>query len=99
VLDYDPRLSETLASLYLAAPPPTLWPQFDALAGVPVMVIRGANSDILSEATVSAMAARRTELVSRVVPDEGHVPLLNRSAVLNAISAFMRACTPAPDLA
>lgn len=98
VLDYDPRLSQTLASLDPATPLPTLWPQFDALAGVPVMVIRGSNSDILSDATVTAMATRRAELITLEVSDEGHVPLLNRAAIINSIFAFIRACKAAPDL-
>jgi pimeloyl-ACP methyl ester carboxylesterase len=92
VLDYDPRLSQTLASLDPAAALPTLWPQFDALAGVPVMVIRGANSDILSDATVTTMAARHADLVMLQIPDQGHVPLLDDAATMQAIVAFTGAC-------
>src|SRR6185437_9925759 len=50
VLAYDPRLADGLAALAPDRPLPTMWPQFDALAHVPMMVIRGANSDILSAA-------------------------------------------------
>jgi pimeloyl-ACP methyl ester carboxylesterase len=92
VLDYDPKLSEALAAFDPAAPLPTLWPQFDALAGIPVMAIRGENSDILSAATVAAMAARRPDLVRLDVAGEGHAPMLDRTATIEAVADFVRRC-------
>src|SRR5579863_1002942 len=62
VLTYDPRLARTLAAIDIERPLPPLWNEFDTLARVPVMVIRGANSDVLSAATVAAMRARRPDL-------------------------------------
>jgi hypothetical protein len=40
VPDYDVKLATTLEATDLTQPPPTLWKEFDALARVPVMVIR-----------------------------------------------------------
>jgi pimeloyl-ACP methyl ester carboxylesterase len=73
-------------------PLPALWKQFDALAGVPVMVIRGGNSDILSTATVQAMRARRSSLEVVEVPGQGHAPVLAGTDILGRIAAFVESC-------
>ena len=85
---YDVRLAETLVSLDPERPPPVLWPQFEALAHVPVLSIRGANSDILSVATVNAMALRHPRVESFEVPDQGHAPLLADEDTINRIAEF-----------
>lgn len=89
---YDPNIAITLEGIDLAQPLPPLWAEFDALAGVPVMVIRGANSDLLSEATVAAMRERRPDLMAIEVPDQGHAPLLSEPGIIAQIDAFIRSC-------
>jgi pimeloyl-ACP methyl ester carboxylesterase len=92
VPDYDTRLAATLAAVDLEQPLPQMWKEFDALALVPVMVIRGANSDILSVATVDAMRARHPALEVIEVPDQGHAPLLTEADVIARIAAFVAGC-------
>jgi len=89
---YDVRLAQALAAVDLEHPLPPLWNEFDALARVPVLVIRGANSDLLSAATVSAMRARHVNLESIEVADQGHVPLLEGDVLLHRIRAFVDKC-------
>jgi pimeloyl-ACP methyl ester carboxylesterase len=88
---YDIRLARTLAEVDIERPLPTIWNEFQALSRVPVLVIRGANSDILSAETVTAMAARHPDMKVIVVPDQGHVPLFDRETI-PPIATFAATC-------
>ena len=66
-----------------------MWPLFDALAGIPVAVVRGANSDLLAPETVAKMRERRPDLIVAEVPDRGHVPFLDEPEALAALDALL----------
>ncbi|MCT8973000.1 alpha/beta fold hydrolase [Microbaculum marinisediminis] len=87
--DFDPKLMKTLANIDFNQPLPTMWPQFDGLAHIPVMVVRGDHSDILSAETAERMRDRHPDLDLLTVDGAGHAPLLFEPAVLNRISAFV----------
>jgi pimeloyl-ACP methyl ester carboxylesterase len=89
--NHDLKLARALRGVSLERLP-TLWDQFDALAHIPLMVIRGANSDMLASTTVNAMLARRGQLEVVVVPDQGHAPLLAEPKVIRRIAAFVASC-------
>ena len=89
---YDVRLMHTLAAVDLEQRLPPLWNEFGALAHVPMLVIRGANSDILSAETLTAMAARHPGMESIEVPDQGHVPLLEGEDIISRIAGFVAGC-------
>jgi pimeloyl-ACP methyl ester carboxylesterase len=84
---YDANLSQAVSMT--DEPTPELWPQFAALAQVPVLVVRGANSDILSEATLARMQARHPRLQAVTVRGQGHTPLLKDAPTITAIAAFL----------
>lgn len=86
---WDPAIHRTLAGLDFDKPLPPLWGLFEALKDAPVMVVRGALSDVLSAGTVREMAAKRPDLVIHEVPDEGHAPLLADQPAQDAIERFL----------
>jgi pimeloyl-ACP methyl ester carboxylesterase len=89
---YDPRLARVFAGFDIERRLPTLWNEFDTLAHVPMLVIRGANSDLLSAATVTAMRERRKKMEWFEVPDQGHAPLLEGDDIISRISQFVTTC-------
>ncbi len=89
---YDLKLSHTLDGLDPANPLPQVWELFDAMAGVPLMLIHGALSDLLSRQGVQDMIARRPDIELVTVPDQGHAPLLADKATMDRIVAFCARC-------
>ena len=86
---YDPSLMKTLERLDLEQPLPTMWPQFDGLRGVPLLILRGANSDLLSAATLQEMAHRHKGAEIHIVPGQGHAPLLLDQETIGRICGFV----------
>jgi pimeloyl-ACP methyl ester carboxylesterase len=89
-ITYDPALREAFLAA-VAAPVVDMWPLFDALAGLPVALIRGANSDLISMATVDEMRVRRPDMMFAIVPGRAHVPFLDEAESLAVIAAFLKA--------
>lgn len=71
-----------------------IWPHYDAIE-VPVMILRGAESDLVLPETVEAMRHRGPGAAGRLtvleVPGCGHAPALNVPGQLEPIAAFLRA--------
>ncbi|HEY8566403.1 MAG TPA: alpha/beta hydrolase [Beijerinckiaceae bacterium] len=86
---YDPALRKTLEGIDLETPLPTLWPLFEGLGGVPVLVLRGAHSDILSAGTLAEMERRHPRLRAVTVPGQGHAPVL-AGPLVEEIVGFVR---------
>lgn len=88
VADYDPNLAAPF-KLPNNNAGVDLWPAFDALAGLPVTVLRGETSDILSNATLAGMVARGPNVMAMTVPGVGHAPSLEEPESIAAIDAFL----------
>ncbi|MDJ0628750.1 MAG: alpha/beta hydrolase [Rhodobacter sp.] len=93
-INYDPDLARIFDAADPGADPapPDFWPAFDALAGLPLACIRGANSDLLSPATFAEMKRRRPDMIAAEVPDRGHVPFLDEPQAVAAIRTWLEAC-------
>ncbi|WP_316149127.1 alpha/beta hydrolase [Cupriavidus sp. BIC8F] len=75
-LHYDPQLAVPFRKSTpeaIAAGEAALWRSFEAIEG-PVLVVRGAQSDLLLRETVAEMVARGKHVSSVEVPDVGHAP-------------------------
>lgn len=97
---YDLNLMQTLIDLDLEKAIPPLWAQFDALKPVPLMVIRGENSDLLSQSTAEAMVARHSEgdfvqpARLHIAAKQGHAPLLEDEPGIRAVCDFLDLADP-----
>jgi pimeloyl-ACP methyl ester carboxylesterase len=89
---HDVNLSRTLNAIDIETPLPPLWNEFEALARVPMLVIHGERSDILSADTVAAMSARHPGMEIIEVPDQGHVPLLDSNDIIQRVTDFVAKC-------
>ena len=85
---YDPELRTSFRAAF-EGPQPDLWPLFDACAGLPLALVRGANSDLLSPETAAEMRRRRPDMIFAEVPDRAHVPFLDEAESLAAIRAWL----------
>lgn len=90
-LTYDPALRDAFLAAF-ASPPVDLWPLFDALAGLPLALIRGANSDLLTPETAANMRARRPDMDFAEVPGRAHIPFLDEPQSVALIHRFLAAC-------
>jgi pimeloyl-ACP methyl ester carboxylesterase len=91
---YDDRLADALSEIDISQKVPTMWAQFEALSHVPILVLRGEHSDLLSAATVAEMERRHSQLASVTVHAQGHAPLLKDRFTIGMISDFLRETDP-----
>lgn len=87
-INYDPGLRQAFLAAF-AAPPVPLWPLFDACTGLPLALVRGANSDLLTAETAAGMCHRRPDMIYADVPGRGHVPFLDEPESLAVIRAWL----------
>jgi len=84
---YDPAIALAFADL---VEQPDLWPLWAALDGKPVLVLRGALSDILSVPSVARMQREHAGPFHQAeIPGRGHAPLLDEPVAVRAIRTFL----------
>ena len=91
-ITYDPNLRNAVETAGAQAAP-DLWPYFDAMAGLPIACIKGANSNLLSDDTLAEMQKRRPDMISAVVPGRGHIPFLDEPEAVAALHKWVQAMT------
>lgn len=86
--DYDMAISEPFNKPGGAAPA-NLWLAYEALRDVPMVLVRGELSDLLSAETVKQMGVRNPAMSSVTVPRVGHAPTLDEPEARTAIDALL----------
>lgn len=90
-LRYDALLRRSIMEQSATDAIQDLWVLFKALDGLPLGLIRGANSDILSAKTAAEMCRRHPGTIYAEVPNRGHVPFLDEPEAQDVISKFLDA--------
>ncbi|MDO8322248.1 MAG: alpha/beta hydrolase [Phenylobacterium sp.] len=94
-LDYDPAISDVFKVAPTAAPAaaaPDLWPLFTAMAtGRPLLLVRGADSDILEDAVADRMGALLPHMVRVDIAGVGHAPTLEEPQAQAALDTYFAA--------
>lgn len=88
VYDYDMKIAEPFR-LPGGEAGVDLWPAFDSLKTVPMALVRGERSDILSDATAREMVKRHRGLDYVTVPRTGHAPTLTEPVAVAAIDRML----------
>lgn len=90
--DWDAKAMEAIPTDPKAVP--DLWPYFHALRRYPVLAIRGALSEFLSQKTMERMKEAKPDLRMATVPGRGHAPILNEPEATKAIDEFLHEIDP-----
>jgi pimeloyl-ACP methyl ester carboxylesterase len=88
--DYDPALVEPLKTMDMDQPLPDLWQQYQTLASIPVMIVRGENSKLFSTDVAREMVERHGPQIELIMArGQGHAPILHLPDVLRPVSNFI----------
>jgi pimeloyl-ACP methyl ester carboxylesterase len=87
-ITYDPALRESFINAF-KGPEVDLWPLFDACAGLPLALIRGGNSDLLTQSCADEMRRRRPDMGFANVPDRAHIPFLDEPQAVAILKAYL----------
>ena len=89
VFDYDMKIAEPFVQLDPDAAQADMWPALEALAGRPILIVRGALSDLLGPATLDGMLQRLPGAEAITIADVGHAPTLCEPEAFAAIDRLL----------
>ncbi len=89
VADYDPAIGKAMKETAESTISIDLWPMFAAINHIPVLTLRGEDSDILSSQTLLKMARNHPAFTALTVPNRAHAPDLFENISLKTIDKFI----------
>ncbi|GAB2198574.1 alpha/beta hydrolase [Sessilibacter sp. MAH4] len=87
---YDIKIAQWISDKDDSPKQADLWPQFDNMLDVPLLVIRGAHSDILDIQCVNKMRNKHHCMQYCEIKQRGHTPMLNELESIAALDDFFR---------
>ena len=87
---YDPGIAEPFRKALGADKDVELWPLYDAIR-CPTLVLRGAESDLLSHETCMEMGKRGPNALVAEIPGVGHAPMFLDAAQVAVVREFLLA--------
>ncbi len=90
-LNYDPALRDAFLAA-MEGGGGDLWPMFDACAGLPLALLRGESSNLLTAETAAEMQRRRPDMAFVEVPGRGHIPFLDERVSVQLIHEWLGMC-------
>ena len=89
-LDYDPEISRTVKevrpNIFTNM---AMWKLFKSMKAVPLLLVRGEISDLLSDKNAKKMVRKHGNAELITVPSVGHTPLLDEPIVQSALRPFL----------
>jgi pimeloyl-ACP methyl ester carboxylesterase len=89
---YDPRIAEPFRAT-MPEKDMEMWPLYDAIR-CPTLVLRGAQSDLLSRETTAQMSQRGPKAKVVEIPDVGHAPTLMHPDQIAIVRDFLLEGSP-----
>lgn len=86
---YDRRLVDALSAFSHDDILMAQWPLFDALAGVPLLLLRTQLTDQVRRETFDEMVRRRPDAPALIIQDQGSPALLDQADEVRAIAEFV----------
>jgi pimeloyl-ACP methyl ester carboxylesterase len=92
VFDYDMKIAAPFDAAK-GTPPADVWPGFDTLASRPLLMVRGALSNLLSPRVFARMQARAPQAEALTLGGVGHAPTLDEPSAREAIGRLLARLT------
>jgi pimeloyl-ACP methyl ester carboxylesterase len=93
-LAHDANIAQAILDTDASAVPPDLWPLFENMAAIPMLLVRGDISDLVAKDCVQKMQELAPGLQVVNIPDRGHAPMLDEPLAVEAIDGFFSAVDP-----
>lgn len=87
-MNYDRAIAEPYQKAFLEAKEINLWPMYEGIR-CPTLVLRGAQSDILSSEVAAEMTGRGPKATLVEVPGVGHAPMFLEESQVRIVQNFL----------